>query len=629
MSSDNDRPKPIVDPARIRDAVSGIRLTADQRAAHWDRIETAHAQRQAGNRIRRRQRLEYVVIGLLAVALVLFFWPFGGEQAVPAPEVDETREAVAETRTPSPEPDSTTAPAADATPSPALSPPTPTPTPVIISPCQPEEGLAIFNDFVDAFNAGDFDRIRRLLPDEPHGTRPAFPGAYGPAIEHENLYMFRHDPDEATNVPDEAIDLLSHRYLVGERWQVVEAVSGEFYRQLYAQDLDTIRVWLAREADDLPEHEMHGRVMVNCALGVLILWNFFTDDPRVLAAAAEPLTVEEFLAAAEPPPGHQMRVLRLHVSVDVRPDGGTLTEWEVLRREADRAGVGFQEEVLVRTLENRWFGNYRFDGRRWGLQQRGWEALTEATEPPPLSFDMEIARSEPQMTAELLRDHSDGIPAEGQHILRRDLDAIPSFLEPYPLDRYGAIEDVSFEVLIEDGRVIGSRYRMFDASGESGATIEYRFIEVAGDVHYSQAYFLTHGRREPGQQYQFPEPLPAGIAVTSEERASDLLSERYELDWHGTPLTLVVSPSRAGLDSDAIGDDCDPAWGVHQVEYEHGWIVWHDAPGAGHPVAAIWDNGWYRFELTIAEDDADAVWDEAALVELAELLSELPGSSPD
>jgi hypothetical protein len=561
--------------------------------------EPGQTQEWVTGQARRRPWVEYVVVGTLVTILTLFFWPFGGQQAADDPSPEQPVETRAVTPVPSPTPESEQA------------------RPVIL--CTPADVVQPFSDFIRYFNAGDFDRLRQMLPDEAHARAPTL--MVGSLAEQRQFYGFYHQSRTGLREPDDVVSRLQERYEAGERWRLLEY---QFHR-LYLDEgrgnpeLDSITAFIERRTNDFPRHVVEGTATVNCVEELIIHWSFFSGDPDV----AEPVTVDHFLSTIGPYNPGQMRFMRVIVTTDLRDDGGALMEWEIQRDEATSTEGRFVERVTVRTLDGDTIVTFIFDADRWYLNQRGWEAKGDVSRLPDLPLEIMVARQDPTRSAHLIIEQLDEIPEEGTFVITQELDDMPQEIRMYPHYLGATIVEQSFEVLIEDGAVTHSRFRLLDVDGVPYFTPEIRWVEIRRAEGYDPRLFmLPGGIVDPGFQYDLPTPIPDGLALVGAERGNSGQSEVFVLDNNGVPLEVRVMPSRGGLDIRTGGAMWDPAWPVHVAEASHGPVLWTSRGDDGLPTEAIWDTGRYRFDLHLTGDLApDAVWHETALVELVETLS--------
>jgi hypothetical protein len=553
---------------------------------------------------RQRPWLQYAVIGALALILTLFFWPFGGDQ----PEsVDPQPEQPTET--------------SDATPEPAPEPTADTASPIYL--CTPGDVTQPFVDFLAHFNAGNFDRLREMLPDRSHHRAPT--NTVGTRAEQRQLYGFYHQSRTGLSSQDAIIEYLERRHAAGERWRLLEFRIGRQYMdpRRHNPEIDTVTALVQRRADDFSTHVVEGIATINCVEDLVIHWSFFTGDPEL----AEPIGVEHFLSTIGPYNPGQQRYMRVIVRVDLRPDGGALSEWIIERDEATSTEGLFVERVTVRTIDGEAIISYVYDGMRWHYDIRGWEVRADAIDVPRLPFEITVARQDPTRSAHVIRDMVDEIPDEGTFVISRDIDDLPDWLHVY--NRYvdAPIIEQAFDVVLDDGALSHSRFRVVDESGMHFLTPEIRWVEIRRAESYDGTLFLVPaGLGDLGFQYQPPAELPNGLLALTAEREDGGQRERYVL---GTPagfqIDLRVMPSRGGLDSRVPIDGWEPTWVTAVAGPEEQPVLWARQSGGTFPVAAAWDTQRYRFELRLVNGPPDSTeWDEDALLNLVETLSRTP-----
>jgi hypothetical protein len=628
MPEQKSNGNPYSDPKTIRGLFQGARVSDQQRQRHMQRLEKRFPPRTPVTDMTNQLR-EFAVIGLLLVGALVTLWIWNEllgvqESDPPPPPVAE------EAATPTPETHPESTPTPEAEPEPAVTPtavPTNEPDEAIAAQCTPGDVAQVLSDFVGAFNAGNFDRLRELLPDEPYEHAPTYPQPQGPQ---DVLWMFRHHPDDAITDPDEVIAYLEKRHAAGERWQLKEyQIDRDGNPMMEMPEIRVAHAVFQRRADDMESHLLEARLHVNCVEKLVVLWQSFSNDPAV----ARPIMVEDFLAAAEPLQYSQEFTLRLLITMDYRVDGGAPGEFDLRRFESVGPEQRERERVVVSSTDSRGAVRgvvyYVQDGYEWLLQQRGWDVIGELPDEPQLPLEIRIAQTEPEMTAELIRDRLDEIPADGSITLRSELQSLPAFLQNAVRVIESPIVEQTFEVDIVDGAVVRSRYRIVDETGNKVLTPEIRFIEFRRTSPNRLQFQIPQQHQAGDFQYQIPDQLPDEISFQSQQRHDDGMSENYRLRWNNVSLGLLVTPSRGGLDPSFNGDRSE--WHPDQVEladYSAGTLMWMDPDDAGHPTHAMWDTGWYRFTLTVDAHELPpgAEWDVEILVAVVEALSQVPGA---
>jgi hypothetical protein len=594
-----------IDPQSIRDAFQSVRLTEEQFERHAARIDAELS--RGGFPV-----LPVAIagaVGVVVLILAVAFWPFGGDTDDQGDGTD-TPPIVAIGETPSPQ---SVADDEAATEPSDLS-------------CEPSDAAQAMAGFVDRYNAGDLDALRAMLPEDSDPRAPSSdPGEANPAL----LLGFFYDADTVFGTRDEVVEFLAERHEAGERWQLtVDALGSDAVdTPPSAAEIEVVRASIERHIGDDPSGESRGIAVIDCAREQVVLWAF----DSFIVDAAGPIPVEQFLDAAGAYNIGEGRVVHMRIAIDLREDGGALREWDVLRIEGGDGSGNLRQVVYVDTLDGQRAVTYIFDGARWFIDQRGWQASGNAVA-PSLPAEITLVRAEPARTAELIVARQDEIPQAGPYTLSQELPLDPEefFALGEAID--SPIVERWFDVLIEDGNVIISRYRMVDESGNEILTPEVRFVDVrrSGD---GDAEALVDAPGLDGEEFQFrmPDPLPEGIEILGQERGPDGLAETLQVQWRGVPLTIRVTPSRGGLDPRVPVEQWGPSAPERVVGYNGNWLVWQAAEGTDVPVGAVWDDGRHRFDLTASLENvpSDATWHEGALVELVATLFAAAGSTSE
>jgi hypothetical protein len=140
-----------------------------------------------------------------------------------------------------------------------------------------------------------------------------------------------------------------------------------------------------------------------------------------------------------------------------------------------------------------------------------------------------------------------------------------------------------------------------------GLILRERFAEFAPDF----------------SRFQFPEDFSSELQLLERTPVDRQDREAYRISWNGVELDLTVMPSRGGLDVTSVPRGLDPSWRTEIATYSHGQFVWAHRHFAGYPTEAYWDNGRFKFELTVDRDSVtqQVNWNLHTLSELIELLS--------
>jgi hypothetical protein len=486
--------------------------------------------------------------------------------------------------------------------------------------CLPGDGAQVLANVVQRFRAGDFERLAAMLP--PDGAESATSSVY-PGMNPHILYGFSMPGYEDVRNRETVIEFLRERHEAGEVWRLKEFALSGTYKDPEAENskIDVAHAIIQRSAPDFETHEVYGSAVINCIDGLLLVWDFETDHPDFI----EPLPVDDFLANLSPYGYGEQRSLRMIVTSDVRPDGGGLYQWDLRREEANTSEGVFVENVAVMDLDGNRLINYVWDGQNWTLYQRGWRDTGQVSHRPEIPFEIMLARREPSFTGGILREHLDEIPTEGHHVIVEELEGVPDVLQGTGRLIDAPIVSTTFEIEIEDGRIIRSRYRMADSAGGHVLTPEIRWVSMERIRNYDPTLFnLPFHLTEFDHQYEPPSTLAAEMTRVSLERQPDGPGELFEIrqDELTMPALVMVTPSRGGLDSDARGIDWEPTWALERAEYSGGDLVWSDHNDAGYPTLALWDDGRFRYELRMSSQlPPYDRWDLDRLIEIIELLS--------
>jgi hypothetical protein len=562
-------------------------------------------------RDRRRQIIDCSIIAVVLVVLAVLFWPsFGnGEELDPAP--DGVAEEVM-TPTADVEPDETVTPEA------TLS-PTPDPDEDYPALCVPGDATQILANFIQRFNDGDFDALAEMLP--PDGSESPTSSVY-PGMNQHILHSFATHESGAMSSRDAVLDYLAMRHDAGEFWRLKEYRLSRMYRNpdFGNPELDEAYAVIQRSSEEFHTHEMQGRAVINCVDGLIILWEFSTDDPEL----ALPIMIDDFLGAVGPYGLAEMRNLRMIVSTDLRPDGGTLKEWDIRRDEANSVAGLYVERITVNDLSGGPVVLFVYDGQRWYLDQRGWEATGNVTGPTVLPPEIMMTRREPSTTSELIRAHLDQIPEEGTYVIQDRFEIGPEMLAAYSrVDSSGAVEGL-IEVEIQDGALVRTRYRLIGESSLHFTAPEIRWIDIVrADRYEATLFYLPQSYRNIEPQYEIPDELAGRMTLVGEIDHFEGIGELYELRWDDLLIYVTVMPSRGGVEQDARGDDWDLVWRPSRTVFDDLHVTVAEAGDRFYPSHALWDSGDYRFELSLDPDVTAAPdrWDMDELRAVVEALT--------
>lgn len=240
-----------------------------------------------------------VVVAVLALA----FAACSGPEAQPS-EVATSEPPVTSTATAEPPPTATATPPPTPTPK-----PTPTPTPA----CDIGEVAALLYAFIDAFNTGDWERLRQVLPLASAASAPVDPITGSDTSQFHGsvfTYEMRGEVPLSFESPtgDALIAHLQERHALGEQWTAnIAGVQpfGNDPRWATAEAAE-ITVDMVRDVDGPVERAAHGLAVVHCRNETIAFWQM-SDDPlppvEILSLALNDIDGEplRFLSADEHP----------------------------------------------------------------------------------------------------------------------------------------------------------------------------------------------------------------------------------------------------------------------------------------------------------------------------------------
>jgi hypothetical protein len=523
-----------------------------------------------------RRTRDLIIVAVFLVVAVVLFWPGGGDEpdtdAAPNDDFSET--------SPTPEPS-----------------PTPESDSETEQACTPDDSQRLLYRWVGAVNANDTEKLSEMFP-ETGGPTPSM--STHPGMDQSILHAFRVHESGNMSDPGEVLDYLTMRNQeANQYWRIDDVTIQRLERGQAAEgaELDRAMVQFLRSADDLPDHQLAGTIVLNCFTQQILLVDLSTDHVDL----ALPIAVDDFLAAVGPYGTGEMRDLRMIVSTDIREDTGSLTQWDIRRIEANSMTGSYVERVNVRTMNDNEILEYVYDGSRWYLSHRGWQEMGDLTGWSVLPLEIMLTRHEPSITASILREHLDEIPSEGSHSLsgtfevreelQRALAAIPG-TEP--------VEGI-IEVDLEDGNLVRTRYRIVDRQlGLSLNVPEIRWLHIHRRDRYEPSQFARPQGFSPDEQQYIPAPdLDDRMQLIERVDHLDGIGERYELDWNDTTYEVLISPSRGWSHEETRGDDWPLTWERELLEVGGYVVVLGRPSGEGLPAAAIWDTRRFRYELAI------------------------------
>jgi hypothetical protein len=525
----------------------------------------------------RRRTRDLIIIAGFVVLLAILFWPSGGDD----PETDAAPEDDFSSMTPTPDTTST-----------------PEPEPEQATTCEPGDSARLLNRWVGALNAGDTELLASMFPERGASvpTAASFPG-----MDQSILHSFTVHESGAMSDPVEVLDYLAERrQSQNEHWRIDDVDIQRLERSADGDvaELDRATVTFARNADDLPDHAIHGAIVLNCLSQQVLLVELYSDKPEL----ALPIPVDVFLAAVGPYGTGEMRDLRMIVSTDLREDTGSLSQWDIRRIEANSMTGSYVERVTVQTLNGNQILEYIYDGSRWYLTHRGWREMGDLTGWNVLPLEIMLTRREPSVTADILRDHRDEIPEEGSITLssefevREELERALAATVPLSEPVEGVIE-----VEVEDGNLVRTRYRLIDRQlGLNSSAPEIQWLHIHRRDRYESVFFT----RPPGFSVDEQQYIPQGDLtewMTLIERTDHLegIGERFGVFWDQDSYEVLIIPSRGFSHEHTRGDDWPLTWEREQREVSGYTVIVAGPSDSDLPHAAILDTRRYRYEIRI------------------------------
>ena len=540
-----------------------------------------------------RRTRDLIGIALFILLLAFLFWPSGDEE----PDADASPDGVAEHATP------TIVPTESADRDNEIA-------------CEPGDAARVLNSWVGAVNAGDVEALASMFPET--GAVSAMTTTY-PSMDQQILHNFIvHESGQMTD-PGEVIDYLETRQSeYGERWRIDDVEIQRMGRSEASEgpELDRLSVVFRRSAEDLPDHEIHGEIIVNCHENQILMVDLTTDEPDL----ALPIPVEEFLATVGPYGTGEMRDIRMLVSTDLREDTGSLMQWDLRRIEANSMSGNYVENVNVQTMNGNEILQYIYDGRSWYLDHRGWREVGSLTGWDTLPLEIMMARREPSTTANILRDHLDDIPDEGSVTLSGELEVREELQRAAALVPRAEAVDGMIEVDIEDGNIVRTRYRLQDRQlGWHSNVPEIRWLHIHRHDRYDPQVFSRPNGFDLGAQQLDPPPDLAGqMELITRLDHEDGIGELYSLDHDGELLELLVAPSRGFSHEQSRGDDWPMTWQTERRLIGDLTVILAGPDQDAFPEAVLWDTRQFRYELRFEPgalgDSVD--WDESPLREI-------------
>jgi hypothetical protein len=526
-----------------------------------------------------RRRIRDLVAAALFIGLLVFlFWPEGSDE----PDSEAAPDGVAELEELTPETIETPIPRRELS-------------------CEDDYGpVRLLNSFVAAVNSGDREVLDDLFPDQ--GAESPITRSYS-GMNQNQLHSFRIHESGAMTDPAQVIDYLDERvHEFNERWRMDDVEVERMGRSQSATGdaLDRLTVGFHRYADDSHSHDIYGEIVLNCYQQQVLLVEMQADDPTL----ALPIPVDDFLGAVGPYGTGEMRDLRMIVSTDLREDTGWPLSWDVRRIEANSMSGSYVESVTVDTLNGNRIIDYVYDGESWYLEQRQWREVGDLTGWSVLPLEIMLTRQEPSITANVLRDHQDEIPDEGEVVFSGSFEIRDELREAAALVPLAEAVEGVVEVTISDGNLVSTSYRLVDRQlGLHSHVPKIEWIHIRRLDRYDAGHFLRPAGFEPDRlQYVEYQSFNDDLEFIERFDHQDGIGERFELAWSDGLVEVTVRPSR-GLSHDlSRGDEWPISWEVERMLVNGYPVIMSGADYGEFPQAAVWDTRRYRYEIRVDPD---------------------------
>jgi DNA-directed RNA polymerase specialized sigma24 family protein len=487
------------------------------------------------------------------------------------------------------------------------------------STCTPNEGMTRFDQFVENFNNGDFAALHQMLPLDYLQSEEEESGIDTPYFLHGGTSL-----DNRFEVSS----FLRERYNEGERWDVLEAYPAEHYRNWQgSMPLEMYQDWKRENPEQAmivvtgldwsgsaQDQEIAlGRVIIDCSTHMVTSWELQAQGDQ----AAEPVSVNGFLAVMEPLQAGEIRSLISRVRVDSRDDGGLLQNWMIIWSEATLSDGTESERIQIHALDGTHLISYVNDGNRWSLNQRGWQMA--GREDVPLPDEITVPMEWLPRLPELLANLDVSVDSTGDERQQFSTDVSPE--GPSGIERELTLE-------IQDG-AIGPLVVHESSPTDDRIRPEIRLLSIDRQQDFDEQYFRVEDL--PG----FPETdvtLPRYTVPDDEFSQLDLVAvivdddqtrELYRIRWNEIEMDLTVRPSRGGLDIYSVPPSLDESWSILPASYRWGTFVWAYRQFAGYPTDALWDDGRHLFDLSVDRQSVSPEhnWNLPELITLVDLLS--------
>lgn len=516
--------------------------------------------------------------------------------------------------------------------------PDPTPTPVaeptpdndVVEPpgdqpasCMAAEGKAYFDSFINSYNNGDFGAVSDMLPGVVESV------ASDDATDDEPFFLHR---EASLDDPVEVSSFLRERYGAGERWDVLEAYPAEHYRNWEsAALLEMYQDWKREnpglsmiivagldwsgEQDDA--EIARGRVLIDCESGDVIGWDVQSYGEE---QNPDPVSLSEYLTAMEPLQAGESREIRTRVRVERRVDGGLLSTWELAWSEAVNDDGTVSERIDVRTLDGGDEIDFVLNGDRWRLNQRGW-VVHSGDEELPLPHEITTAMPWLRQLPEIMETLE--IPDE--------LDGASLTFGRDVSDEGATGIERTLQVDIDDGN-LGAITVTEDGPAGSHVIPEIHVLSVERNESFDPETYQVPSEPDFPEletgvpRFEVPVDEWEQLELIEVVAGQSQMSETYLIRWNDVEIPLTVSPSLGGLDVGSIPVNIDESWTTAATDYRWGLLVWAHRQFSGYPTDAVWDDGRYRYTVSLDRDaiSNDHKWSLRELIRLADALSVEP-----
>jgi DNA-directed RNA polymerase specialized sigma24 family protein len=494
--------------------------------------------------------------------------------------------------------------------------------------CGPEEGRGHFDRFISYFNDLNLDALHDSFPaDGANGSSPD---------SRQSGYLLFVHGDVMLEDRYEIMLFLRERYDVGERWEVLDAVSAEHDRITQSSvALEMYQDWkrenpgqsmiivrgLDRSGDGAQPEILQGRVIVDCESGQIISWEL----RDVQGSGSQSVNAGDFVGMMGDLGPGESRTVSARVVAISRVDGGALNAWELTWAESGLEGGATAERVDVTALDGTPIIGYVNDGDRWRIDQRGWIIHGSAENEPPFPDEVGLVLPWIREAARVLQEFDGDLSSASSITINED----------FSDETVGGTER-RLELSINSGDLSAIRVLESTPNGER-ARPEIYLISAPGitDQGDPGRFSIESDPQFPeldtvAPRFEVPESESDQLDLVSMTIDNDQTSEQYLIRWNQIEMDLIVEPSRGGVNPESVPESIDESWTTAVTSYRWGQLIWAHRQFSGYPTDALWDDGRYRFVLSVDREaiDSDHEWDLQELVALANVLS-LDPDDPD